>query len=711
MTLNMPYEEVVKKIVSETDLSEEEVVKRINDKVEELGGLITLEGAAHIIARELEINLYDSQETKKLQPTKTKDLMDGMNNVTITALVKRIYNPKTFTRNDGSAGAVQNILLVDDVGTCRLVLWDDQIRQFKDYGISRGDIIQISGAFVKANKYDKQMELSLSSRSQIEPNPSNINQKLFPETLLNYQKIAELTLGLIDIELLGKITSIKPMSTFTKKDGSEGKVASLEIADTTGKVRVTLWDSLAENLEFKVGDVVEIVGGYTRSGLNGSVEVHLGKNGSIIKKPKVSLDIPKDILEKETNFPKGDGKELPPSKEVRLDELKDGMSNISIIARVTGIGGIRKFVRKDGSQSEVGSILVLDNSGTGRITFWNSMTDFIKKVDIGDVIRIEGAYVKQGLRGEPEIQVGKNTQVEINPEYLKDAVPELTLKYTNLADLEANMRDVNVKAMVTRVQPLKIFIKSDESEGHVLSIGIADETGSTRLVAWGEKAIELEHLEEMTGIEILHGYTKEGLQGIELHLGTLSSVRKLAKKDSSNLEKLVLSGSIKETLSGERVDIVDLVENQFSEVRGTILKVYEGKMYYNACPNCRKKVVERDEGKWVCNEHGVVEPQKQLFLSVALDDGTGCIRVTFFGINAEKLISMPADSLVDEIEHVGIQSIVTKLEQRLKGKELVVSGRTYKNKFDDGIDLNVSKFSDAVPKEEIEILKSSLNVS
>jgi len=163
MTLNMPYEEVVKKIVSETDLSEEEVVKRINDKVEELGGLITLEGAAHIIARELEINLYDSQETKKLQPTKTKDLMDGMNNVTITALVKRIYNPKTFTRNDGSAGAVQNILLVDDVGTCRLVLWDDQIRQFKDYGISRGDIIQISGAFVKANKYDKQMELSLTN--------------------------------------------------------------------------------------------------------------------------------------------------------------------------------------------------------------------------------------------------------------------------------------------------------------------------------------------------------------------------------------------------------------------------------------------------------------------------------------------------------------------------------------------------------------------
>jgi len=712
MTLNMPYEEVVKKIISETELSEEEVIKRINEKVEELGGLITLEGAAHIIARELEINLYDSQGTNKLQPTKSKDLIDGMNNVTITALVKRIYEPKTFTRNDGSVGAVQNILLIDDVGTCRLVLWDDQIRQFKDYGISRGDIIQVSGAFVRANKYDKQMELSLSSRSQIEPNPPNIDEKAFPNTLLSYQKIKDLKLGQFDVELLGKITSIKPMSTFSKKDGSEGRVASLEIADPTGKTRITLWDSLAETIEtYQEGEIVEIVGGYTRSGLNDLIEVHLGKNGSIIKRPKTSLDIPKDILEKEITFFKSGTKEQTPSLEVRLNELKEEMTNISIIARITGISGIRKFERKDGSQSEVGSLLVLDNSGTGRITFWNSMTEYIKKVEIGDVIRVEGAYVRLGLRGKPEIQVSKNAQVEINPEYLKDAVPELIIEYTNLVDLKANMRDVNVKVMVTRVQPLKIFNKSDGTEGHVLNLGISDETGSTRLVAWDEKAIELEHLEEMTPIEILHAYTKEGLQGIELHLGTLSSVRKLDKKDLSSLEKILLE---RPAATGkpktERIDMVDLEENQFCEVRGTILKVYEGKMYYTACPDCRKKVTEQEDGTWACTEHGIVDPEKLLFLSIALDDGTGCIRVTFFGENAEKLIDIPSETLIDEIEHAGIQNVVTKLEQRLKGKEIVVQGRSRKNKFDDGIDLTASNFFEADPKKEIKLIKESMNV-
>ena len=711
MTLNMPYDEVVDRIASETELSKDEIVKRINEKVKELGGLITLEGAAHIIARELEINLYDSQQMQTPQPTSISDLIGGMNNVTITAMIKHIYDAKSFTRNDGTQGAVQNAHLLDKTGFCRLVLWDDQIRQFNDYGLSSGDVIKIISAYVKESKFDQVKEINLSSRSQIETDPKDIEKDDFPKSLLDSKKISGISLGEVDVDLIGKITAIRPVSTFSRKDGSEGQVASLEIADETGKIKITLWDTVAESVtNYKVEEIIEIVGGYTRQGLNNTIEVHLGNNGTINKKPKAKLDIPDDILKSDSLISTTAKKSSGPSEEVRLADLDEKMSNISVIARITGTSSIREFERKDGTSSVVGSLMVVDNSGPGRITLWNSMTEYIKKVEINDIIRIEGAYVRLGLRGEPEVHTGRNAIIEINPEHLKDIIPEIKIGFIDLNSLEPNNRDVNVRAMVMRVQEIRTFPKNDGSEGKVLNIGLSDNTGSVRLVAWDDKAVELESLEEMTPIEVIHGYTKEGNQGIEIHLGSLSTVKTLKKSEAKDLADIKpLEKDEIRSAKATRVDMVDLEEDQFSEVRGTILKVYEGKMYYNSCPECRKKVNEQDD-KWQCDEHGDVDPQKTIFLSLALDDGTGCVRITFFRELAEQLIDMSTENLVDEIENTGIQSLIVKLEQRLKGRELIIRGRSRKNKFDDGMDIIASTFSDVDPKAEIELVKESLKV-
>ena len=711
MTLNMPYDEVVERITSETELSKDEIIKRINEKVKELGGLITLEGAAHIIARELEINLYESQQIQKPQPTSISDLMGGMNNVTITAMIKHVYDPKTFTRNDGTQGAVQNAHLLDKTGFCRLVLWDDQIRQFTDYGLSSGDIIKINGAYVKESKFDQVKEINLSSRSQIETDPKDIVKEDFPKSLLDSKKISGLLLGEVDVDLIGKITAIRPVSTFTRKDGSEGQVSSLEIADETGKIKITLWDTIAESVKnYKVEEIIEIIGGYVRKGISNTIEVHLGKNGTISKKPKAQLDIPEEIMKSDSLLSSTAKRSSEPSVEVRLLDLNENMSNISIIGRITGTSSIREFERKDGTSSVVGSLMVADNSGPGRITLWNSMAEYIKKVEIGDVIRIESAYVRLGLRGEPEVHVGRNAIIEINPELLKDAIPEIKLDYIDLSSIEPNNRDVNVRAMVMRVQEIRTFPKKDGSEGKVLNIGLSDNTGSVRLVAWDDKAVELENLEEMTPIEVLHGYTKEGNQGVDIHLGSLSTVKILKKSEAKDLSDIKpMEQDETRSTKATRVDMVDLEDGQFSEVRGTILKVYEGKMYYNSCPECRKKVNEQED-KWLCNEHGEIDPQKTIFMSIALDDGTGCVRVTFFRELAEQLIDMSTDNLIDEIENTGIQSLLVKLEQRLKGREIIVRGRSRKNKFDDGMDIITSTFSDVDPKAEIELVKGSLKV-
>lgn len=712
MSLNMPFDKVVEKIIAETGLSKEEVHQRIDEKVKELGGLITLEGAAHIIARELEINLYDQQVMEQPKPTTINELLSGMNNISIRVLIKNVYPIKTFTRKDGTQGAVQNIVLVDKTGKCRLVLWDEQIRAFKELDFDRGDIIEIKGAFVKESKFDELKELSLSSRSQIDE-PKDVNREQFPTSLLKPKQISELKPELTDVEIIGKIIAVGQINQFTRKDNSEGQVASLEIADETGKIRVTLWDQKAEEINnYVIDDIIRIVGGYTRQGIKNSLEIHLGRNGYIKKEPDEQLDVPEEILDSQ-------GELLPKMKkggdpeEIRFVDLEESMNNISVIGRVSGISTIREFTRGDGTKGQVGSLMVKDNSGPGRITLWGNNTDYIKRIKIGDVIRLEGAYVKLGLKGEPEVHAGNTTVIEINPEYLIDAVPELDLKFIEIDELIPEQRDVNVRAVVLRVQEMRSFEKRDGSEGKVLNIEIGDSSGSTRLVAWGKRAIELEDLEEGRKVEILHGYTKQGPQGIELHLGSLSTIRRLKKTDAPELTTVATSVPLSQSSRGEakRVDMIDLADGEFSEIRGTVLKVYESRLYYLSCPNCRKKVIEDEDGNWLCKEHGVIdEPSKTLYLPIALDDGTGCVRVTFFRDLAEQLLDLPSETIIDEIEKVGIQSVIIKLEQRIKGREIIVRGRAKQNQYDDGMDLVASSFSEFDPKAEIDRMKSSLKV-
>jgi len=71
--------------------------------------------------------------------------------------------------------------------------------------------------------------------------------------------------------------------TFSKRDGSVGKVTNVTIGDETGRVRVTLWDDIAENMaDFVSGDVLDIKNGYTRERY-GRLEVHVGNRGLLQK--------------------------------------------------------------------------------------------------------------------------------------------------------------------------------------------------------------------------------------------------------------------------------------------------------------------------------------------------------------------------------------------------------------------------------------------
>src|SRR4051812_740897 len=117
--IRIPLSEVKQKIKEKTGMSDVDIDKKIDEKLTQLAGLISKEGAAHIIANELGVKLFEGGG-------KIKDIYPGMRQVNVNAKVSAVYEAREFKRADGTLGKVCSALIRDETGSTRLVGWNDQ---------------------------------------------------------------------------------------------------------------------------------------------------------------------------------------------------------------------------------------------------------------------------------------------------------------------------------------------------------------------------------------------------------------------------------------------------------------------------------------------------------------------------------------------------------------------------------------------------------
>ncbi len=129
-------DELIKRISGSSNLDESELRERIMEKQRELSGLISEEGAAYIVAKELGISLLRKQERLLLS-----NVTAGMQNVDVIGKVARVFPIREFETEKGK-GRVKNIILADSSGSVRLSLWNDEIDA---YQIGEGDVLHIRG--------------------------------------------------------------------------------------------------------------------------------------------------------------------------------------------------------------------------------------------------------------------------------------------------------------------------------------------------------------------------------------------------------------------------------------------------------------------------------------------------------------------------------------------------------------------------------------
>lgn len=255
------------------------------------------------------------------------------------------------------------------------------------------------------------------------------------------------------------------------------------------------------------------------------------------------------------------------------------------------------------------------------------------------------------------------------------------------------MRSVNLKARVTNILDPNTFERDDGDEGKVQNIVLGDDTGTIRLTLWDDQTEIAEQVDEGDAVAIGGAYTVEDDRGnAELRLGDEAQVKMADEDEVPEVETRDTStteASIREVRS----------ENASYSVKGMVMNVYTSNPFYSTCPECETTVREDDDGNFVCEDHGEVEPDKKLAISAVLDDGTGNIRSVFFRDQARALLDID-----EEVEKEGDVSAVEDAAEEALGKELRIEGRTRYNDYFGTLEIIVNEMESVDVEEELEQL-------
>ena len=183
-------------------ISRQDFLQRIQDKVENMGGLCDESMAAMLVANELGFSDVGRDSIK------IENITAESGPVNFIAKVISVFDIKEFTRNDGTIGRVGNVIVGDETGKIRLTLWDNMAELIKAGKIKAGQTLQISG-------YSKQgysgVEVNIGNNGVLAESDEEI------DVASNSQKIKDVKDGMGDLNLVGKVLEISEIRTFQKK--------------------------------------------------------------------------------------------------------------------------------------------------------------------------------------------------------------------------------------------------------------------------------------------------------------------------------------------------------------------------------------------------------------------------------------------------------------------------------------------------------------
>lgn len=570
-------------------ISYDDFLKRIDEMkkdYEEVSFMDELDIARMIVGEYIDEKNEPESSNEELR--KIADLEVGLQDISIAGRIMHISNVKAFTTKKGKEGKVANLMIADNTGEMRVVLWTENMKLLKK--ISEGDIVKVNNVEIKEGYRSE--EAHLQNRSTMEILDES---KDYPKYEEKITPIADVK-GEMQVNIIARVVRISKIRSYNS-NGREGKFVTIDLKDESGSISLTLWNrdvEILDELELKEGDSVKVLGAQSRV-RNGEVNLAHSYIGRIIKG---QFDVPEH---KEEIMKIGDAHE---------------MKNVMLMGVASKIQDKITFERADGSAGAVKSIVISDGTGSIKITLWNEDTDL--NINKGDILKITGGNIEFDEYSETDYRVntGWNSKIEINPEDdagLKDVLQEHKkelepIKIEELHKVEDEGEEVDIIGRIMELYDANEFQRNDGTVGIVRSIKIADDTGTVRASLWDDKA-EMK-LNRGNLVKIENARTRFRDDNVELSIG--KTVRVMVMNDAD--QSLPSLDQLEEEMY-KPIKIEDL-QNLKSEkeevgVKGRVLNLYDINEF------------QRSNGTM-----GMVR-------TVEIADGTGAVRASFWDEKAE----------------------------------------------------------------------------
>ena len=428
------------KLINSLDLKEGDIVKILNEQSRERNGEISL---SHWDGRILKVEgVYDIPEYEEniIKIGNAREI----NDVTLVGIVTKIQDTIQFDRQDGTKGFVKSIEITDDSGSIRVTLWGDDTK----LKVSKGDILKVMGGNIEYDDYATSgYRVNTNWNTELRVNPEG-NEDLAESLNEIAIKLGPITISEVqdheddgeEVDIIGRLITLNDSHSFQRDDGSTGFVRSGDIADSTGKVRISFWDDKAE-ASYGIVKAYQIENARTRLGMY-EVELNVGKTTRVIELSDAeSSDLP--------SFEELEEQIYESKKIIDIDE--DDM-NIKVVARILEIEDTREFERQDGTKGLVRNMTIGDDSGFIAVTLWDDKTNL--PYDINEAIKIQNPRINYNdMSNRVELSIGNSTNI-LQPSYNElTSLPDINelqdILYTSkdIASLELEDRSVKVKGI------------------------------------------------------------------------------------------------------------------------------------------------------------------------------------------------------------------------------------------------------------------------
>ena len=208
-----------------------------------------------------------------------------------------------------------------------------------------------------------------------------------------------------------------------------------------------------------------------------------------------------------------------------IKDLVPSLNNIAITGRVIAVFPPKTF--RGNQNGRFSSLLVADRSGILRVVLWNDKANLVEsgKIKAGHIVRFSHGYTREDSNGQVELHIGERGDVEISPEDAEaEDYPTVSTFSTKIGQLTQTHKNkkVNVIGVVKELFSASTFKRKDSSSGKVMRFTLADETGEIPVVAWDEKAENLDKmLKKSMKLKVVNATVKKAMSGtMELHVNT-----------------------------------------------------------------------------------------------------------------------------------------------------------------------------------------------